>query len=35
MFAENGHKKQLLKNLLVEYKNKKTNKNNHESNTQN
>ena len=35
MFVENGHKKQLLKNLLVEYKNKKTNKNNHESNTQN
>ena len=34
MFVENGHKKQLLKNLVVEYNNKKKNiKNNHENNT--
>ena len=35
MFVENGHNKQLLKNLVVEYNNKKNNKNNHENNTQN
>ena len=35
MFAENGHNKQLLKNLVVEYNNKKNNKNNHENKTQN
>ena len=35
MFVENGHNKQLLKNLVVEYNNKKNNKNNHENITQN
>ena len=35
MFVENGHNKQLLKNLVVECNNKKNNKNNHENNTQN
>ena len=35
MFFENGHNKQLLKNLVVEYNNKKNNINNHENNAQN
>ena len=35
LFLENGHNKQLLKNLVVEYNNKRNNKNNHENNTQN
>ena len=35
MFVENGHKKQLLKNLVIKYNNKKNNKNNHENNTEN
>ena len=35
MFVENGHNKQLLKNLLIKYKNKKNNKNNHEDKTEN
>ena len=35
MFVENGHKKQFLKNLVVEYTNKKNNKNSHENNSQN
>ena len=35
MFVETGHNKQLLKNLMVEYNNKKNNENNHENNTQN
>ena len=35
MFVENGHNKQLLKNLVVECSNKKDNKNKHENNTQN
>ena len=35
MLVENGHGKQLLKNLVVEYNNKNNNKNNHENNTQN
>ena len=34
MFVENGHSKQLLKNLVIKY-NKKNNKNNHENNTEN
>ena len=34
MFVENGHNKQLLKNLVMKYNNKK-NKNNHENNTEN
>ena len=34
MFVENGHNKQLLKNLVIKYNNKK-NKNNHENNTEN
>ena len=34
MFIENGHNKQLLKNLVIKYNNKK-NKNNHENNTEN
>ena len=29
MFVENGHNKQLLKNLVIKYNNKKNNKNNH------
>ena len=33
MFVENGHSKQLLKNLMVEYNNKKNHKNNHEDST--
>ena len=35
MFADNGHNKQLLKNLVIKYKNKKNNKKNHENNTEN
>ena len=35
MFVENGHSKQLLKNLVIKYNNKKNNKNNHENNTEN
>ena len=35
MFIENGHIKQLLKNLVIRYNNKKNNKNNHENNTEN
>ena len=35
MFVENGHSKQLLKNLVIKYNNKKKNKNNHENNTEN
>ena len=35
MFVENGHSKQLLKNLVIKYDNKKNNKNNHENNTEN
>ena len=31
MFVENGHTKQLLKNLIIKYNNKKNNKNNHEN----
>ena len=34
MFVENGHSKQLLKNLVIKYNN-KNNKNNHENNTEN
>ena len=34
MFVENGHNKQLLKNLVIKYNNKK-NKSNHENNTEN
>ena len=35
MFVENGHNKQLWKNIVVEYNNKTNNKNNRENNTQN
>ena len=35
MCAENGHNKQLLKNLAIKYNNEKNNKNNHENNTEN
>ena len=35
MFVENGHYKQLWKNLVVEHNNKKNNKSNYENNTQN
>ena len=35
MFFENGHNKQLLKNFVIKYNNKKNNKNNHENNTEN
>ena len=35
MFVENGHSKQLLKNLLIKYNNKKNNKSNQENNTEN
>ena len=35
MFVENGHNKQLLKNLVITYNNKSNNKNNHENNTEN
>ena len=34
MFVENGDKKQLLKNLVMEYNNKRNNKSDHENNTQ-
>ena len=34
-FVENGHNKQLLKNLVIKYNNKKNNKNNHENSTEN
>ena len=34
-FVENGHKKQLLKSLIIEYNNKNNNKSNHKNNTQN
>ena len=35
MFVENGHNKQLLKNLIIENNNKKNNKSKHENNTEN
>ena len=35
MFVENGHNKQLLKNLAMKYNNKKNNKNNRKNNTEN
>ena len=35
MFVENGHNKQLLKNLVMKYNNKKNNKNNRKNNTEN
>ena len=35
MFVENSHDKELLKNLVITYNNKKKNKNNHENNTEN
>ena len=35
MFVENGYSKQLLKNLVIKYNNKKNNKNNHKNNTEN
>ena len=36
MFVENGHNKQLLKNLIIiEYNNKKNHKSKHENNTEN
>ena len=35
MFAEDGHYKQLLRNIVIKYNNKKNNKNNHENNTEN
>ena len=35
MFVENGHNKQLLKNLVIKYNSKKNNKNNHENSTEN
>ena len=35
MFVENGHNKQLLKNLVIKYNNRKNNKNNHEYKTEN
>ena len=34
MFVENDHNKQVLKNLVVKYNNKKNNKNNHENSIQ-
>ena len=34
MFVENGHKKQLLKSLVIKYNNKKNNKNDHQNNTE-
>ena len=34
MFVENGDKKQLLKNLVMGYNNKRNNKSDHENNTQ-
>ena len=35
MFVENGHNKQLLKNLVIEDNNKMNNKSSHENNTEN
>ena len=35
MLLENGHNKQLLKNLVIKYNNKKNNKNNYENNIEN
>ena len=35
MFIASGHTRQLLKNLVIEYNNKKNNKSNHENNTEN
>ena len=35
MFAEDGHYKQLLRNIVIKYNSKKNNKNNHENNTEN
>ena len=35
MFVENGHNKQLLKNLVMKYNNKKNNKKNRKNNTEN
>ena len=35
MFVENSHKKQLLKNLAIKYKNNKKKKNSHKNNTEN
>ena len=35
MFFENGHNKQLFKNLVMKYNNKKNNKNKRENNTEN
>ena len=35
MFVENGYNKQLLKNLVMQYNNKKNNKNNRKNNTEN
>ena len=35
MFVENVHNKQLLKNLVIKYNNKKNDKKNHENNTEN
>ena len=35
MFVENGHNKQLLKNLVMKYNNKKNNKNSRKNNTEN
>ena len=34
MFAEDGHNKQLLRNLVIKYNNKRNNKNNHKNNTE-
>ena len=34
MFVEDDHNKQVLKNLVVKYNNKKNNKNNHENSIQ-
>ena len=35
MFVENGHNKQLLRDLVIKCNNKKNNRNNHENNTEN
>ena len=35
VFVENGHNKQLVRNLVIKYSNKENNKNNQESNTEN
>ena len=35
MFVETGHNKQLLKNLVIQYNDKKNNEDNHENNTEN